>query len=121
MTNRVLLYLPLAILLTGPFSGSAWQGDQFAGAMADLQRGDFQNAETKLRAEIVVHPENAWALSLLGSALDNLKRVEEADGFHRHAVELAPRSTDVLNNYAAHLWLAGDEKRAADVYREVVA
>ncbi len=90
-------------------------------AMAALGRGDFAAAEPKLRAQVAAHPDDAWALSLLGAALDNLQRVTEADAFHRRAAAMAPRSVDVLNNFAAHLWLAGREDEAGKVFRQVVA
>ena len=89
-------------------------------AMSALGRGDFRSAEQTLRVEVAAHPEDAWALSLLGAALDNLKRVSEAGAFHRRAVAKAPKSLDVLNNFAAHLWLAGREQEAGQVFREMV-
>ncbi|MBZ5620106.1 MAG: tetratricopeptide repeat protein [Acidobacteriia bacterium] len=129
MMNRLnLAWLLATVGLLRPFPGHAWQqgraGDPSAelrDAVAALERGEFQTAEKKLRDEVTAHPDNAWALSLLGAALDNLKRIPEADGFHRRAITQAPRSTEVLNNYAAHLWIAGDEREAAMVYRQVVA
>ena len=90
-------------------------------AMAALERGDFRSAEQKLRAEVAAHPDDAWTLSLLGASLDNLKQVPEADAFHRRAVAMAPRSLDILNNFAAHLWLAGQEQEAGQVFRRMVA
>jgi len=102
-------------------AGTGAPSAEMRDAVASLQRGDFQGAERKLRAEIAAHPDDAWALSLLGSALDNLKRIPEADALHRQAIAKSPRSTEILNNYAAHLWLSGDEREAAKVYRQVVA
>src|ERR1044071_1358859 len=90
-------------------------------AMADLQHGNFQAAEPKLRAEVAAHPDDAWALSLLGADLDNLKRSAEADALHRRAIAKAPRSVEVLNNFAAHLWVAGNGSEAAKVYRQILA
>ncbi len=90
-------------------------------AAAALDRGDFQAAEQKLRAQIAVHPNDAWALSLLGSALDNQKRIPEADEFHRRAVAKTPRAAEILNNYAAHLWIAGNQREAAKIYLQIVA
>jgi tetratricopeptide (TPR) repeat protein len=89
-------------------------------AVASMQRGDFVAAEQKLRVEVAGHPEDGMALSLLGAALDNLKRLPEADAIHKRAVAKAPRSVDVLNNYAAHLWFAGDLAGARKVYLQVV-
>jgi tetratricopeptide (TPR) repeat protein len=90
-------------------------------AIAAMQRGDFQSAERQLRVEVAAHPDDALALSLLGAALDNLKKFPEAAGFHSRAVAKAPRSTDVLTSYAAHLWIAGNAEEARHVYLRVVA
>jgi len=127
MRNRQnLAWLVAAVVLLRPVH--AWQQGQTAAtnptvrdAAAALERGDFQTAEQKLRSEIATHPDDPWPLSLLGAALDSLKRIPEADVYHRRAIAQAPRSTDVLNNFAAHLWLSGDEAEAAKVYRQIVA
>jgi tetratricopeptide (TPR) repeat protein len=110
----------LAILCFLPPAATA-QSPAVRDAMSALGRGDFGSAEQKLRTEVAAHPEDAWALSLLGASLDNLKRVAEADGFHRRAVAKAPKSLDILNNFAAHLWLAGREQEAGQVFRQMVA
>ena len=111
------LILTAVVALAQPADPAAPMRD----AIAAMQRGDFPSAEKKLRAEIAAHPDHAMALSLLGVALDNLKRSPEAADFHRRAVAKSPRSPDVLNNYAAHLWLAGNEKEARSIYLKVVA
>ena len=103
-----------AVLCAGQSPG------QREGAAA-LMRGDFAAAERILRAESAAHPNNAATLSLLGAALDSLKRFPEAEQIHRRAVAAAPRSVDALNNYAAHLWLAGDLAASRTEYRKVVA
>lgn len=90
-------------------------------ALAALQRGDFSAAEQKLRARLQTHPNEAPALTLLGVALDNLRKFPEAGVVHRRAVANAPRSPDVLNNYANHLIGAGDEAGARKAYLQVVA
>src|SRR5258708_174246 len=127
MTNRLQIACLLATLLLPPSNGRAWEqgrsGDpsiELRDALSALDRGDFQAAEQKLRGEIAAHPDNAWALSLLGAALDNLKRIPDADALHRRAIAKAPRSPEVLNNYAAHLWISGKERDAAAVYRQIV-
>jgi tetratricopeptide (TPR) repeat protein len=119
MFDRLHLALLLAALLVSPFARAQTPG--MRDAMSALARGDFPAAEQKLRAEISAHPDNALALSLLGAALDNLKRTSEADALHRRAIAKAPRSTDVLNNFAVHLWLSGNEAEAAKVYRQIIA
>jgi tetratricopeptide (TPR) repeat protein len=90
-------------------------------AISALQRGDFAAAEAELRRQVAAHADDGLTVSLLGVALDNQKRVGEAGSFHERAVRLAPRSADVLNNYAAHLWIAGDSAAARKMYESVVA
>src|SRR5581483_767447 len=84
-------------------------------------RGDFATAERELRLRVAAAPDDAMALSLLGAALDNLKRIDEAGKAHEQAVAKAPGSADILNNYAAHLWFAGKEVESRKVYLRVVA
>jgi Flp pilus assembly protein TadD len=124
MTDRLLIsYLP-AILSLLPSLCPAWQqapSPEMRDALSALERSDFAAAERRLRAEIAVHPGDSHALSLLGAALDSQRKTSEADTFHRRAVARSPRSAEVLNNYAAHLWLAGREQEAGKVYRRLVA
>ncbi|HEY1337800.1 MAG TPA: tetratricopeptide repeat protein, partial [Bryobacteraceae bacterium] len=97
------------------------QRPELRDAVAALQSGDYQAAEKKLRAEVAAHPDDALVLSLLASALDNLSKPGEAGAFHRRAVAKAPRSPEILNNYAAHLWMSGDEREAAKIYERLLA
>jgi tetratricopeptide (TPR) repeat protein len=90
-------------------------------AVAAMQRGDFVSAEQKLRAELGAHPADARILSLLGVALDNQKKLREADGFHRRALAIAPKSVDVLGNYGNHLAASGDEEGAGQALMKIVA
>ena len=66
-------------------------------AAAALQRGEFAAAETKLRGELKLRPNDAEALSLLGVALDNQSKFSEAEPLHRRA--MAARSP-----IGARLW-----------------
>jgi tetratricopeptide (TPR) repeat protein len=90
-------------------------------AVSAMQRGDFATAERQLRAQVAAHPNDALALSLLGAALDNLKRLSEAAVYHQRAVAITPPSADVLNNYAAHLWIAGKLDESRKAYLRVLA
>src|SRR5512140_2909439 len=85
----------LSVLLC---SSAVWSADQSAAvqsAAAAMKRGDFQAAEKTLRAEVETHSGDAWALSLLGVALDNQKKLPEAEEFHRRAVAASPRAAEV--------------------------
>jgi len=89
------------------------------GAIAAMQRGDYAAAERELRVEVAAHPAEAPALSLLGVALDNENKLQEAAAFHKQALAAAPNSIDVLGNYGNHLMLAGDEEGAWQMYAKV--
>jgi tetratricopeptide (TPR) repeat protein len=100
---------------------SASPGGAVGGAIAALQRGDFQSAEKELRLEIAKNPDSAFALSMLGVALDQQNKLAEAAEVHRRAVAKAPGSTTALNNYATHLIRAGQEDEAKRIYLKVIA
>jgi tetratricopeptide (TPR) repeat protein len=88
-------------------------------AVAAIGRGDFSRAEHLLRVEVLAHPGEAPALSLLGAVLDSQNKIREADTYHRRALALAPASIDVLGNYGNHLIAAGDEEAALRVYQKI--
>jgi tetratricopeptide (TPR) repeat protein len=90
-------------------------------AVEALQRQDYQSAETKLRAELKLHPADPETLSLLGVALDGERKFSEAGQFHRKALAAAPRLPAVLNNYANNLLATGDEKGAREMLLRSVA
>ena len=90
-------------------------------AVAALERGDFTAAETKLRAEVKLRPNDAEALSLLGAALDNQKKFSEADPLHRRAIAASPRSARAFGNYGYHLLLTGNERGARGAFQEALA
>jgi tetratricopeptide (TPR) repeat protein len=99
----------------------AFQNASVREASVALQRGDFAKAERILRIETADHPDNAWALSLLGYSLDQQKRSRESDPIHRRAIELSPHSAEILNNYGTHLWKLEDYARAESVFSEALA
>ena len=59
-------------------------------------------------------------LSLLGVALDNQKKIAEAEEFHRRALAGAPHSPEILNNYGTHQWIAGQFDKAEAELRETL-
>src|ERR1035438_9877930 len=83
-----------ALLLGWSAALGAYQSPAVQSAAAAMARGDFQTAEKDLRAELVAHPGDAWVESLLGVALDNQKRLPEAEEFHGRAVAASPRSEE---------------------------
>jgi len=109
------------LLFSISLSPAAGQSAATGQAVAAMQRGDFAAAETILRAEVQAHSGDAWAWSLLGVALDNRKKIPEAEEFHRRAMELSPRSADILNNYGTHLWSAGQYDKAEAAFTSALA
>jgi tetratricopeptide (TPR) repeat protein len=114
--------LPIVVLLLSIAAGRAADNRSvFRDALAAVQRGEFRAAEQKLRPEVAAHPDDAPALSLLGVALDNLNRFQEAAEFHRRAIAAAPRSADILNNYGNHLAATGEDAAARDAFLKAIA
>jgi tetratricopeptide (TPR) repeat protein len=112
----------LAVVLLRATAG--WSLDQSAAAreaVASMRQGDFPSAERMLRAEAEAHPGDPWVLSLLGVALDNQKRIAEAEPFHARAISISPRSAEILTNYGAHLWSAGQYDRAEALFASALA
>jgi tetratricopeptide (TPR) repeat protein len=113
--------LAAALLLCAAAGRGAQQDAAVQSAVAAMQRGDFQTAEKTLRAEVEAHPGDAWTISLLGVALDNQKKLPEAEEFHRMAVAAAPRSPEILNNYGTHQWMAGQFDKAEITFASALA
>jgi tetratricopeptide (TPR) repeat protein len=90
-------------------------------ALGALQRGDFPAAEATLRSELKARPEDGGALTLLGVALDNQKKFQEAADAHRRAAGISPNSPDVWNNYGNHLIGTGDPEGARKLYLRVIS
>ena len=76
-----------------------------------LLAGDLESAEDSARKAARIDPRSAAAQTLLGLVADRRGRVDEAGEHYRRALDLAPASGVMLNNYAAWLCSAG---RAAD-------
>jgi tetratricopeptide (TPR) repeat protein len=109
------------VLLLAPASWGADQSTATREAVAAMRRGDFASAERMLRSEAEARPDDPWVVSLLGVALDNQKRISEADPFHARAASMSPRSTEILTNYGTHLWSAGQYDRAETLFASALA
>src|SRR5262249_3658715 len=90
-------------------------------AMAAVQRGDLAGAESKLRAELKLHPNDPDALSLLGVVLDNQRKFAAAEPLHKRAMAAAPRSAPIVGNYGNHLQLSGNERSARESFQQAIA
>lgn len=89
-------------------------------AASALQRGEFAVAETKLRAELKLRPNETEALSLLGVALDNQKKFTEAGALHKRAISQAP-SARAFGNYGNHQLLMSNQRGAREAFQKALA
>ena len=53
--------------------------------------------------------------------LDSQRKYSEAEEFYRRALQIAPRSTVILNNLGNHYLATGNPKKAEESFRRVVA
>ena len=77
--------------------------DQLALAARDMQVGNLDEAERKVRQALKVRPKGVDAVMLMAGIDERRGRSEKAGEGFRRATELAPQRADVLNNYGA--WL----------------
>ena len=53
--------------------------------------------------------------------LDSQRKYSEAEELYRRALQIAPRSTPILNNLGNHYLATGNPKKAEESFRRVVA
>jgi tetratricopeptide (TPR) repeat protein len=90
-------------------------------AAKDFQEGRVADAESALQSELRDHPRDLSALSLMAVILDSQQNYSGAEEFYRRALEIAPRSTPLLNNLGNHYLASGNPKKAEEIFRRVVA
>jgi cellulose synthase operon protein C len=116
---RTLRHFCVLLVVVGGFAADLSPG--IREALGSLQRGDFPAAEATLRSELKARPGDGAALTLLGVALDNQKKFQEAADAHRRAAAISPNSPDVWNNYGNHLIGTGDPEGARKLYLRVIS
>lgn len=99
----------------------AFAADEFSEAVAAFERGDTASAEITLHSILQNHPNDAAALGLLGAVLDAQKKYAEAESAYRRAMQLAPDSATLLNNFANHQLGSGDVAGARATYLKAIA
>ena len=65
---------------------------EVAEAEAAIVKSDWKNAESRLAAYLVAHPDDARALFDAGYVADAENKLEDAAGFYRRAVKANPKS-----------------------------
>jgi tetratricopeptide (TPR) repeat protein len=81
---------------------------------------EFNQAVEQAAAILERQPERWEAFVIRASALESLKRLDEARADYEKAVELAPDNADVLRTLAAFLTRAGDLATAEPMFRQLV-
>ena len=99
----------------------AAQSDQVALAIADVQRGDFGQAEQLLQTALKTNPRDSAALGVLGVVLDRESKYLEAESFYKRALAIDSSEPSLLNNYGNHLLTAGHADVARQMFLRTVA
>ena len=94
--------------------------DIYAEAASAFQHGHLDQAEQQLRAAIVAASSRPDLLGLLGLVLDAKKEFKEAEPFHQRALQLAPRSAGLWNNFGNHYVAAGNSSNARSAFIHVL-
>jgi len=89
---------------------------------ADLLRQEQpQEAEKILLPLVKAEPGSAAAWNLLGAALDEQNKHEQAQAAFEQAAKLAPRAAPVWNNLGNHYVACGNPAKALESFRKVLA
>lgn len=82
-----------------------------------LREGRLDLAYKRLDKALRIAPDFAGALTAMGLVHDQLGRAEDAEKFHRRAVEAAPRDSVALNNFGTFLCRRGRMEEAMPAFR----
>lgn len=85
------------------------------------QQGKIADAQQILEILLKSQPNDPGALVLMGVVLDAEQRYQDAEGYYRLALKMAPSSPQALNNAANHYLTTGDRDRARELYRKTLA
>jgi tetratricopeptide (TPR) repeat protein len=95
--------------------------DAYTEAVFAFQRGKLEPAEQKLRVAIAGEPDRPDLLGLLALVLDAKKEYEQAEPFHQRALDLAPQSAGLWNNFGNHYLARGNDAQAGKAFLRVLA
>ncbi len=95
--------------------------DAYTEAASAFQQGRLDEAERRLKSAIAIEPDRPDLLGLLGVVLDAKKEYEQAEVFHQRALNLAPRSAGLWNNFGNHYLARGNDDQARKAFGRVLA
>jgi hypothetical protein len=112
--------LCLLTLLVGalPVQAAAQQPPEVQAALGMFGTGDFAGAAETLQAFTATHPEAAGAWNVLGAALRNLGRTDEAIAAYRRAVALPGSPPNAMVNLGMLLATGPDRAEGFDWLRK---
>lgn len=92
----------------------------FFQGLVHFQSGKYQDAVEKLKVEVDINPDNAWAHQLLGRSYIGLRRYQDSIMLFKKAMELDP--SEIRNNhYLAQAMLGmGNPEIALDSYKRAL-
>jgi tetratricopeptide (TPR) repeat protein len=89
-------------------------------ASIEIQRGELQRAEDRLRAAVARGARNSEVYNLLGVICDQTRKDDEAIGHFQKALELAPGSGRARNNLGAYYFRRGQLEQALTLFKQVL-
>lgn len=94
--------------------------DPYAEAASAFQEGKLETAEHLLRSATAAAPDRPDLLGLLAIVLDARKAFDQAEPLHERALQLAPRSAGLWNNFGNHYLALRDDKHAETAFLHVI-
>lgn len=105
-----------------PFGKPQFKNDgMWQRALAELQRGNFKQAEASFKAILAEEPKHPLASSLLGLTLSQLGKYAEAEPYLQLALENQPNSDGTLYNYGVVLHALNRPNEALERFNQALA
>ena len=89
--------------------------------LAYLKQGNRQRAKQKLLMAIDEAPDSPYANEALAYYFENTQEINQAEYYYQKALQLAPQSGAILNNYATFLCRQKKYQEANDYYLKAVS
>lgn len=122
MSTERLLALACLLLLAACDSRSAKEAKGPLNDISAVYRsGAVEEAVTRLRAHVQAEPRDDLAWTILGHALLDLSRVDEADAAYAKAVELNPRRIEAITGQGRLFRIRQQYDKAMAAYERALA